>query len=103
MKISIDKANQIISSCKRLISLQNDLDKNSVKSADFEISERARGKARENANYSAHNIEKEMHELHCLSVEFGASDIREDKYYGERIMKPNGWHELRVTFRKPNL
>ena len=101
MKVSIEKMNLVIIQAKRLIQLQKELDRHNSKLETSDGKQRQR--FIEAGNFTGFAIEKQLHELHCVCVEAGAADIREDKYYGTRIMKVNGWNEQKVEFRKPKI
>ena len=55
-----------------------------------------------NLNYNSLKIEEFMSEIHCLCVELGFADIREDEYYIDEIIN-FGHTERKITKRKPNI
>ncbi len=66
---------------KRLLREQLALGKHNLVSGNFELTKSRRDSARESARECAIEIRRLKHEAHCLAVELGFSDRREESYY----------------------
>jgi hypothetical protein len=67
------------------------------------VSEKKRNSMRHKIDAACEERNRTEHELHCLIVEAGLGEPRPDDHYGERIERPNGWHEVKRFYRRPNI
>lgn len=77
------------------------LERASIRSADFDLTQRARGNAREDARESAVHIRRLEHEAHCLAVEMGIADIRGDDAYGDFPAPAGFGRTFTIHLRRP--
>lgn len=59
-------------------------------------------KASTNLHYNSIKLEEYTHEIHCLCVELGFADIRENEYYQDTTVN-FGQIEMLIKRRKPNI
>jgi hypothetical protein len=59
-------------------------------------------KASTNLHYNSIKIEEYAHEIHCLCVELGFSDIRENEYHQDHVVNFGSIERL-IKKRKPNV
>jgi hypothetical protein len=59
-------------------------------------------KASTNLHYNSIKIEEYTHEIHCLCVELGFADFRENEYYKDTTIN-FGSIEMLIKKRKPNV
>ncbi len=58
-------------------------------------------KASSDLNWAKMALRRDKDRLHCLSVEAGLADVRDDAYYAEIKYYPANWYELNGAVSTP--
>lgn len=80
-------------------------EKASAESGRCDIADESRSRRlRIRMDQAAEHTERLMHECHCLAVEAGIADVRDDGYYGDKEQScSTGWYRAAWHKRRPRV
>lgn len=100
--MDILKASELADVLKRIVKAQAVLDKHNKKSIDKDTTPKQRRNAIEDAREAAIEIRYLKHEAHCLAVEFGIADRRDDSHYQDSFAPAGFGRETIFHKRAPH-
>lgn len=98
-----EKVVEMADCMKRLLKEMAQLQKQNVITVNFEITKTRRDNARESARESAIEIRRLKHEAHCIAVELGIAERRDESYYTPSTAPAGFGREIIFDRRAPSM